>query len=354
MIGSTGNTASAQSYPDVGEVGDRTEPEKEWTVSHRHQEYVDRDGTMGEFYHSLTLDWFGPYRDPGGPYYLHEFAVFANSLRVVDGELHPALRSTSIEATTNAHGSSDVTRFIPYPNEEYTAGHPKLKWLPGDYEVPKSLKIPVQAGVGHLNPYAGLALTAVDLTNSMSPKGSWNEKEDHVHWKISHGTTFPNPNYLKKVGIVSRFLVKVPKDARHASLNLESRYHTTKATDAEPRQNLHVDFDGRNQPSPYSYTYVPNPDDGRSHEELSQIPIGDVDGGTPRHLDSQEADVPRDWVTNGRFPDINGNGRLDNADVVDYFQNFSDSSMTRHVDAYDVNGNGRLDNADVVDLFQAV
>ncbi|WP_226011525.1 serpin family protein [Halomicrobium salinisoli] len=64
--------------------------------------------------------------------------------------------------------------------------------------------------------------------------------------------------------------------------------------------------------------------------------------------------APTDPDDDGRYEDLNGNGEVDYDDVVTYFENMDESSMTDHVDAYDYNGNGDLDYADLVDLFGQV
>ncbi|WP_226023893.1 endo-1,4-beta-xylanase [Halomicrobium salinisoli] len=63
---------------------------------------------------------------------------------------------------------------------------------------------------------------------------------------------------------------------------------------------------------------------------------------------------PTDPDGDGLYEDLNGNGEADYSDVVDYFNNMEDPSMTDHVDAYDYNGNDEIDFADVVDLFGQV
>ena len=53
----------------------------------------------------------------------------------------------------------------------------------------------------------------------------------------------------------------------------------------------------------------------------------------------------------GLCEDLNGNDRQDFDDVVDLFDNISDSDVTDNPDAFDFNGNGRVDFDDVVELF---
>jgi PKD repeat protein len=61
--------------------------------------------------------------------------------------------------------------------------------------------------------------------------------------------------------------------------------------------------------------------------------------------------APRDLDANGKYEDVNGNGRKDFADVVLYFNQMSWVSANEPLAAFDYNGNGRIDFADVVVLF---
>ncbi len=61
--------------------------------------------------------------------------------------------------------------------------------------------------------------------------------------------------------------------------------------------------------------------------------------------------VARDLNGDGTFEDWNGNGRMDFADVVLYFDQMSWIPANEPVSAFDYNGNGRIDFADVVWLF---
>jgi PKD repeat protein len=51
------------------------------------------------------------------------------------------------------------------------------------------------------------------------------------------------------------------------------------------------------------------------------------------------------------YEDLNGNGRLDFADVVLYFNQMEWIAANEPVTAFDLNGNGRIDFADIVKLF---
>ncbi len=61
--------------------------------------------------------------------------------------------------------------------------------------------------------------------------------------------------------------------------------------------------------------------------------------------------VPTDTDGDGRYEDVNGNGREDFADVVLYFNQMGWIAANEPVAAFDLNGNGRIDFADVVALF---
>lgn len=66
--------------------------------------------------------------------------------------------------------------------------------------------------------------------------------------------------------------------------------------------------------------------------------------------------LPFDPDGDGRYEDVNADGRLDFADVVLLFNNM-DAIIARGppiVALYDYNANGRIDFADVVALFQEV
>ncbi|MBX0305858.1 alkaline phosphatase PhoX [Haloarcula salinisoli] len=64
--------------------------------------------------------------------------------------------------------------------------------------------------------------------------------------------------------------------------------------------------------------------------------------------------TPTDPDDDGRYEDLNGNGRLDYADIQLLFENFDRDSVRLNKTAYDFNENGRLDFDDVVDLYEDV
>ena len=77
----------------------------------------------------------------------------------------------------------------------------------------------------------------------------------------------------------------------------------------------------------------------------SEVPIVAVPGGTA---------LPTDTNGDGKYDDVNGNGRKDFADVVLYFNQMTWIAANEPVSAFDYNGNGRIDFADVVWLFNGL
>jgi len=64
--------------------------------------------------------------------------------------------------------------------------------------------------------------------------------------------------------------------------------------------------------------------------------------------------APTDPDGDGRYEDLNGNGRLDYEDIEILFSNFDADSITMNKSAYDFNENGQLDFDDIVDLYEEV
>ena len=60
--------------------------------------------------------------------------------------------------------------------------------------------------------------------------------------------------------------------------------------------------------------------------------------------------MPTDPDGDGICEDLNGNGRLDFADVVVYFNRMEWIAKNEPVSAFDLNGNTRIDFADIVKL----
>jgi choice-of-anchor C domain-containing protein len=63
---------------------------------------------------------------------------------------------------------------------------------------------------------------------------------------------------------------------------------------------------------------------------------------------------PNDLDCDGIYEDINGNGRLDFADVVLFFNQMTWIVANEPIAAFDLNGNGRIDFADIVALFNEI
>ena len=61
--------------------------------------------------------------------------------------------------------------------------------------------------------------------------------------------------------------------------------------------------------------------------------------------------APTSTAHNGKYDDVNGNGRKDFADVVLFFNQVSWIAANEPIAAFDYIGNGRIDFADVVWLF---
>ncbi|RKD88111.1 alkaline phosphatase PhoX [Halopiger aswanensis] len=68
---------------------------------------------------------------------------------------------------------------------------------------------------------------------------------------------------------------------------------------------------------------------------------GDSDLGTPTDPDGD-----------GKFEDLNGNGRFDYDDIVVLFEHLEDDAVQLNDAAYDFNENGRIDYDDVVELYE--
>jgi Tol biopolymer transport system component len=62
--------------------------------------------------------------------------------------------------------------------------------------------------------------------------------------------------------------------------------------------------------------------------------------------------IPRDLDGDGKYEDVNGNGRKDFADVTLYFTQMTWIGANEPLAAFDYNGNGRIDFADVTWLFR--
>ncbi len=77
-------------------------------------------------------------------------------------------------------------------------------------------------------------------------------------------------------------------------------------------------------------------------------PAAGLEGLVPIPPNTQ---APSDPDSDGKYEDLNGNNRMDFADVVLYFTQMSWITANEPIAAFDFNGNGRIDFADVVSLF---
>jgi secreted PhoX family phosphatase len=91
-------------------------------------------------------------------------------------------------------------------------------------------------------------------------------------------------------------------------------------------------------------------DDGAAIEP--QTRGGMVVTGPPALGSGPGGKAPTDPDGDGRYEDVNGNGRLDYDDVVTLFENLEEDSVQLNADAFDFNENGRIDYADVVALAE--
>lgn len=62
----------------------------------------------------------------------------------------------------------------------------------------------------------------------------------------------------------------------------------------------------------------------------------------------------KDLDNDGKAEDINGNGRLDFADIVAFFQSLYSDEVQNNVTHFDFNGNGKIDLSDVLSLFETL
>ena len=80
-----------------------------------------------------------------------------------------------------------------------------------------------------------------------------------------------------------------------------------------------------------------------------------VDGGGGGGLSPVVGDAPpTDPNGDGLYEDVNGDGEVTYADVVDLFENFDSAAVQNNPEAFDFNGNGRLDFDDVITLFRSL
>ena len=64
--------------------------------------------------------------------------------------------------------------------------------------------------------------------------------------------------------------------------------------------------------------------------------------------------APTSTRNDGKYDDVNGNGRGDFADIVLFFNQMTWIAANEPLVAFDYNGNGRIDFADIVWLFNQI
>ncbi|NLV27995.1 MAG: S8 family serine peptidase [Methanomicrobiales archaeon] len=67
-----------------------------------------------------------------------------------------------------------------------------------------------------------------------------------------------------------------------------------------------------------------------------------------------QSNAPKDLNGDGKYEDVNGNGRTDFSDVVLFFKQMTWISTNEPVAAFDFSGNNRIDYTDVVRLFKMI
>ncbi|HIH03287.1 MAG TPA: hypothetical protein HA263_05375 [Methanoregulaceae archaeon] len=82
--------------------------------------------------------------------------------------------------------------------------------------------------------------------------------------------------------------------------------------------------------------------------------IGNQAGPAPVQPIPGGSGAPQDLDYDGIYEDVNGNDRLDFADVVLYFNSMTWIAANEPVAAFDINGNGRIDFVDVIWLFNGL
>lgn len=98
-----------------------------------------------------------------------------------------------------------------------------------------------------------------------------------------------------------------------------------------------------------SFTYVAN--DGKVDSTPATVEISIVRKLKPMPGLTL---LPKDINNDGKFEDLNGNGRIDFNDVVWYFRQMTWIAKNEPVDAFDYNTNSRIDFSDIVTLFRMV
>ncbi len=93
---------------------------------------------------------------------------------------------------------------------------------------------------------------------------------------------------------------------------------------------------------------------GRINAEKALLKLtGGSSGVDVKKLPSQSK-IPTDPNGDGKYEDLNGNGRADFSDVVLFFKNMDWITANEPVKAFDFSGNGRIDFTDVIKLFKSI
>jgi secreted PhoX family phosphatase len=143
------------------------------------------------------------------------------------------------------------------------------------------------------------------------------------------------------------------------------------AADGQSVELRVADLDGEIQPGAQNVTLgtLELDADGTGTTDL-EVTVHDIDDEGGSEIDVQErtgvvvtgppaigggpagGKAPTDPDGDGLYEDVNGNGRMDYADIELLFENLDDESVTMNVEAYDFNENGQIDYDDVVELYE--
>ncbi|WP_440951202.1 NosD domain-containing protein [Methanosphaerula subterraneus] len=88
--------------------------------------------------------------------------------------------------------------------------------------------------------------------------------------------------------------------------------------------------------------------------DIDQLPLAKATQVPEVVLVPGGSGVPGDLNGDGRYNDVNGNGQLDFADVVLYFNQMDWIADNEPVASFDFNGNSQIDFADIVTLFNTL
>ncbi len=91
------------------------------------------------------------------------------------------------------------------------------------------------------------------------------------------------------------------------------------------------------------------------HQQLFQeITIGNGISVNPHSTFPGYTNEARDLDGDGKYEDLNGNGRMDFDDVIVLFSNMEQIQSGSHIYEFDFNKNGRIDFDDVITLFDKI